>query len=110
VPRSRAILCRAVCQTPIVRFATKESLYASASSHGRTRNTESRRSPPRLQPADLRLRAQVVIGKTKRLEGYIRYFGGVVFAAGDWVGIELTVPRTRPPSAAARSVPPHTPI
>jgi hypothetical protein len=49
---------------------------------------------PPMQPAgNFNLGDKVVIGKTRRLEGVIRYFGGVVFAAGDWVGIELTEPQ-----------------
>lgn len=58
-----------------------------------TERASSRPSRP-LQPAGhFNLGDKVVIGKTRRLEGAIRYFGGVVFAAGDWVGIELTDPQ-----------------
>jgi len=35
---------------------------------------------------------QVVVGKSRRLEGVIRYFGEVMFSDGDWVGIELEKP------------------
>ncbi|KAK3266326.1 hypothetical protein CYMTET_25050 [Cymbomonas tetramitiformis] len=38
---------------------------------------------------------KVVVGKNRRLEGMIRYFGEVIFAPGDWVGIELEQPEGR---------------
>ena len=40
----------------------------------------------------LELGDRVVLGRTRKLEGSIRYYGPTAFAAGDWVGIALDAP------------------
>ena len=63
---------------------------------------------PALEPdapgsAPFRLGDQVLIGNRRQLRGTIRYCGPTAFAGGDWVGMELDVPRGRT-TAPSRSV------
>lgn len=40
-------------------------------------------------PNVIRIGDRVVVGRARRLDGVIKYFGPTAFAPGDWVGIEL---------------------
>ena len=37
----------------------------------------------------IRIGDRVVVGRARRLDGVIKYYGPTAFAPGDWVGIEL---------------------
>eukprot|EP00951_Prasinocladus_malaysianus_P033846 scaffold337778_cov45-Prasinocladus_malaysianus.AAC.1 len=52
----------------------------------------SRRSIFDADNAPFRPGDKVIVGNRRRLQGTIRYFGPTMFAAGEWVGMELELP------------------